>query len=133
MEQLNLIKDSISEIKRIQSFESVGKVTLEVIDAVIRLCGAYARAVDWESWEEKLEMDKSGMEFEGVSNMNHVINVIKYTTEKMCEIGVVAANNGGSLVKVLNFSWKGVVTLLQIGEGVCATKVNVAKSCLIGQ
>ncbi|TQE08509.1 hypothetical protein C1H46_005815 [Malus baccata] len=65
VEQLNLIKDSISEIKRIQSFESVGKVTLEVLDAVIRLCGAYDRAVDWDSWEEKLEMDKSGMEFEG--------------------------------------------------------------------
>ncbi|KAM0985685.1 hypothetical protein ACFX13_013145 [Malus domestica] len=126
VEQLNLIKDSISEIKRIEPFESVGKVMLEVIDAVIRLCGAYARAVNWESWEEKLERDKTGTHFEGVSNMNHVITVIKYTIEKLCEIGVVAANNGGSLVKVLNFTWKGVVSLLQLGEGVFATKVNVA-------
>ncbi|PQM42420.1 uncharacterized protein Pyn_17368 [Prunus yedoensis var. nudiflora] len=126
VEQLNLIKDSISEIKRIQCFESVVKVTLEVIDAVIRLCGAYARAVNWESWDEKLAGDKTGMDVEGVSNMNHVINVTKYTIEKLCEIGIVAANNGGSLVKVLNFSWKGVVTLLQLGEGVLATKVNVA-------
>ncbi|CAN6677557.1 unnamed protein product [Malus baccata var. baccata] len=119
VEQLNLIKDSISEIKRIQSFESVGKVTLEVIDAVIRLCGAYARAVDWESWEEMLEMDKSGMEFEGVSNMNHVINVIKYTTTTTKPFPTKWATTT---------SWKGVVTLLQLGEGVCATKVNVAKS-----
>ncbi|KAI5348341.1 hypothetical protein L3X38_001228 [Prunus dulcis] len=126
VEQLNLIKDSISEIKRIPCFESVVKVALEVIDAVIRLCGAYARAVNWESWDEKLAGDKTGMGVEGFSNMNHVINVTKYTIEKLCEIGIVAANNGGSLVKVLNFSWKGVVTLLQLGEGVLATKVNVA-------
>ncbi|PRQ36925.1 hypothetical protein RchiOBHm_Chr4g0396881 [Rosa chinensis] len=128
-EELNLIKDSISEIKRIQSFvseEVVVKVTQEVIDSVIRLCGAYARALNWESWEEKLERDKTDMDFEGANSMNHVINVTKCTIEKLCEMGFIAANNGGSLVPIINMSWKGVVTLLQLGDGVLATKVNVA-------
>ncbi|KAL6191892.1 hypothetical protein ACLB2K_038281 [Fragaria x ananassa] len=128
-EELNLIKDSLPEIKRIQSFvseEVVVKVTQEVIDSVIRLCGTYARALNWESWEEKLERDKTDMDFQGAKRMNHVINVTKCTVEKLCEMGVVAANNGGSLVPIINMSWKGVVTLLQLGDGVLATKVNVA-------
>nr|XP_011470922.1 PREDICTED: uncharacterized protein LOC101299147 isoform X2 [Fragaria vesca subsp. vesca] len=128
-EELNLIKDSLPEIKRIQSFvseEVVVKVTQEVIDSVIRLCGTYARALNWESWEEKLERDKTDMDFQGAKSMNHVINVTKCTVEKLCEMGVVAANNGGSLVPIINMSWKGVVTLLQLGDGVLATKVNIA-------
>ncbi|KAK9931372.1 hypothetical protein M0R45_018648 [Rubus argutus] len=128
-EELSLIKDSLSEIKRIQSFvssEVVVKITQDVIDAVIRLCGAYARAFNWESWDEKFERDKTDVDVEGANNMNHVINVTKCTIEKLCEMGIIAANNGGSLVPILNLSWKGVVTLLQLGDGVLATKVNVA-------
>lgn len=116
-------------MQRIQSFvseEVVVKVTQEVIDSVIRLCGTYARALNWESWEEKLERDKTDVDFQGAKRMNHVINVTKCTVEKLCEMGVVAANNGGSLVPIINMSWKGVVTLLQLGDGVLATKVNVA-------
>ncbi|XP_050373060.1 uncharacterized protein LOC126790759 [Argentina anserina] len=128
-EELNMIKDLISEIKRIQSFvseEVVVKVTQEVIDSVIRLCGTYVRGMNWESWEEKLERDKTDMDFDGANSMNHVINVTKCAVEKLCEMGIVAANNGGSLVPIINTSWKGVVTLLQLGDGVLATKVNVA-------
>ncbi|KAK9907006.1 hypothetical protein M0R45_002503 [Rubus argutus] len=66
------------------------------------------------------------MDVEGANSMNHVIIVTKCTIEKLCEMGIIASNNGGSLVPILNLSWKGVVTLLQLGDGVLATKVNVA-------
>ncbi|BBG92644.1 hypothetical protein Prudu_000438 [Prunus dulcis] len=67
--ELNLIKDSMSEIK----------VALEVIDAVIRLCGAYARAVNWESWDEKLAGDKTGM---GVKLLKTAADVFTELLEK---------------------------------------------------
>ncbi|KAL5542514.1 hypothetical protein UlMin_010224 [Ulmus minor] len=126
-EQLNLTKDSISEIKKIHSHGSeVLKVANMAIDAVIKLCGAYAQAIDWKSYEEKLEKEKNSMNCEGVNDTNHVINITKCTIEKLCEMGIIAANSGGSLVSILNVSWKGVVTLLQHGNGVLAMKMNVA-------
>lgn len=102
------------------------KVAHVVIDAVIKLCGVYAQAVTWKFSDEKIETDKNSMECEGVNNMDHVINITKCTIEKLHEMGIIAANNGGSLVSILNVSWKGVVNLLQLGEGVLATKMNVA-------
>lgn len=56
----------------------------------------------------------------------HVANIIKCVVEKLSEIGVQAANGGGSLVTILNVSWKGVVTVLQLSRGELAAKVNVA-------
>ncbi|PON40374.1 holliday junction resolvase [Parasponia andersonii] len=127
IEQLNLTRDLISEIKRIDSHGSeVLKVAHMVIDAVIRLCGVYAQDVNCKFSAEKLEMEKNNMKCEGIDNMNHVINITKCTIEKLREMGIIAANIGGSLVSMLNVSWKGVVTLLQLGEGLLAIKMNVA-------
>lgn len=58
--------------------------------------------------------------------MNHVANITKCTVEKLSELGILAANGGGSLVTILNVSWKGVGTLLLLGKEVLAVKVNVA-------
>ncbi|PON66095.1 holliday junction resolvase [Trema orientale] len=127
IEQLSLTRDLISEMKRIDSHGSeVLKVAHMVIDAVIRLCGVYAQDINWKFSAEKLEMEKNNMECERVDNMNHVINITKCTIEKLHEMGIIAANIGGSLVSMLNVSWKGVGTLLQLGEGLLAIKMNVA-------
>lgn len=120
------ISHSIVYMQRIQLYGSeVLKVSQEIIDCVVRLCGMHAGAVNWGSYDEKFE-DKSGMDCEAINVKDYVINIIKYTIEKLCEIGTIAADGGGSLVTILNLSWKGVVTLLQLGEGILAVKMNIA-------
>ncbi|KAF4370864.1 hypothetical protein G4B88_012664 [Cannabis sativa] len=127
LEQLNLTKELLSEIKKINSHGSeVLKIAHMVIDAVIRLCGVYSEAVTWNVTDEKLDTENSSMECEVINNMNHVIDITKCSIGKLHEIGIIAANSGGSLVSILNVSWKGVVSLLQLGEGILAIKMNVA-------
>ncbi|XP_075664305.1 uncharacterized protein LOC142633929 isoform X1 [Castanea sativa] len=130
LEQLDVTKDSVSEVKQIiGSFGSeVVKVTQLVIDAVIRLCRVYSQAVNREFCDgnRNPEKDKNCMEFEATSNVTHVSSITKCAIEKLCELGILAANDGGSLVTILNVSWKGVVSLLQLGKETLAVKVSVA-------
>ncbi|XP_041013996.1 uncharacterized protein LOC121257155 isoform X1 [Juglans microcarpa x Juglans regia] len=126
-EQLNLTKNSIAEVKRIGSLGSeVVKAAQIVIDAVIRLCRVYSLAVNRELCDGNPEKDESCMDFEAANSVNHVSKIAKCTIEKLCELGILAANDGGSLVTILNVSWKGVVTLLQLGKGALSVKVKVA-------
>ncbi|KAJ4968051.1 hypothetical protein NE237_014752 [Protea cynaroides] len=125
-EQLNLTKASISEIKRIHAVGSeVLKVTQVVVDATIRLCRAYSQAVNWDSYNLGIRGDEGSMDSENVNNVNHVIHITACAIESLHELGTLAATGGGSLVTILNASWKGVVTLLQLGKGVLAAKVKV--------
>ncbi|WJX13796.1 hypothetical protein P8452_04147 [Trifolium repens] len=120
IEVLNLTKDSISEAKKIQSFGSeILKVAHMVIDVVVKLCKVRSELINWgEACDEKqLRLDKP-------TNVGHTINITKYTIEKLSQIGVLAAKDGGSLVNILSISWKGVVSLLQIGGG-HFTEVNI--------
>ncbi|XP_027367312.1 uncharacterized protein LOC113873405 [Abrus precatorius] len=112
LEALTLTKDSISGAKQIQSFGSeILKVGQMVIDAVIKLCKVRSESVNWEACDEKwLRLDKP-------TTVNHAINITKCTVEKLSQIGVLAASDGGNSVNILNVSWKGVVSLLQIGGG----------------
>ncbi|KAL2325030.1 hypothetical protein Fmac_024088 [Flemingia macrophylla] len=124
LEALNLTKDSISDAKKLQPFGSeILKFAHMVIDAVVKLCKAHSQLVNWEDSDEKrLRLDKP-------ISVDHVINITKCAIEKLSEIGVVAANDGGNSVNILNVSWKGVVSLLQIGGG-HFTEVHVANIVL---
>lgn len=66
------------------------------------------------------------MECEQACIMNHVMNITTVTVEKLFELGILAANDGGSLVTILNVSWKGLVNLLQLSKGKLPLKVKVA-------
>ncbi|GAU30724.1 hypothetical protein TSUD_39480 [Trifolium subterraneum] len=120
IEVLNLTKDSISEAKKVQSFGSeILKVTHMVINVVVKLCKVRSELINWEACDKKQPMiDKP-------TNVGHTINITKYTIEKLSQIGILAAKDGGSLVNILSISWKGVVSLLQIGGG-HFTEVNIA-------
>lgn len=120
LEQLNLAKELISENKKIIAFgPDILKATQVVLDAAIKLCRAYSQSVNWEL-SNKFETDS--VEFH---SMNHVLNIKKCVIEKLSEVGIVAANDGGGLVTILNMSWKGVVTLLQLGKGALVPRVNI--------
>ncbi|XP_011020704.1 PREDICTED: uncharacterized protein LOC105122981 isoform X3 [Populus euphratica] len=125
-EQLNLIKDIVSEIKNINSFGSEAlKAAQTLIDTVVRLCKGYFDAVNWDLCDARPEKDGNNTDSERVNLMNHVTNITKCTTEKLCELGILAANDGGSLVTILNVSWKGVITLLQQGKRVLREILSV--------
>ncbi|XP_057958263.1 uncharacterized protein LOC131151089 isoform X2 [Malania oleifera] len=127
LEQLNITKDSVSEIKRIDSFGSeVLKVVQLVLDAVIELSKVYSQSINWEICDVRAEKDNSTIKCEQADGRNHIVNIIKCAIEKLFELGIVAANNGGNLVAILNMSWKGVVTLLQLGKGTLAAEVKVS-------
>jgi hypothetical protein len=96
-----------------------------VIDTVVRLCKGYFDAVNWDLCDARPEKDGNNTDSERANIMNHVTNITKCTTEKLCELGILAANDGGSLVTILNVSWKGVITLLQQGKRVLREMLSV--------
>ncbi|XP_017974328.1 PREDICTED: uncharacterized protein LOC18602803 isoform X2 [Theobroma cacao] len=127
LEQLNLAKDAISEIKNMDSISAeVLKAAQAVIDAVIRLCKEYLQVIYWEFSAAEPENDEHDMNCEQACVTNHIMNITTVTIEKLFELGILAANGGGSLVTILNVSWKGVVTLLQLAKGKLTVNVKVA-------
>ena len=66
------------------------------------------------------------MDCEQACITNHIMNITTVTVEKLFELGILAANDGGSLVAILNVSWKGLVTLLQLAKGKLPVKVKIA-------
>ncbi|CAJ1976571.1 unnamed protein product [Sphenostylis stenocarpa] len=124
LEVLNLTKDSISHAKKIQSFGSETlKVAHMVLDAVVKFCKARSEIVNW------VGSDENGLRLDRPITVDHVICITKCAIEKLSQIGVFAATDGGNSVNILNVSWKGVVSLLQVGGG-HFTEVNVANIVL---
>lgn len=96
------------------------------VDAANRLCKVYCNSVNWDIYCAKTENESLG-DCKETENGDHVVHVTNCTIKKLCELGTVAANDGGSLVSLLNMSWKGVVSLLQFGRGSLAAKVNITE------
>lgn len=96
-----------------------------VLDGAIRLCRAYSQTIKWDSSDSSVDKDESQKNGGSVGSMTHIINITKCTLENLSELGILAASGGGSLVSILNMSWKGVVTLLQLGKGALADKINI--------
>ncbi|CAA7054052.1 unnamed protein product [Microthlaspi erraticum] len=111
-EQLNLMKE------KVESFSTeILKAVQAVIDSIVRLCKDYSPAVN--QWIN----DKKTNGNEGIARMeqgnNTVCNLVSLITlgvKSLSELGMLAARDGGNLVTILNTSWKGVITLLQIDK-----------------
>ncbi|GLT56408.1 hypothetical protein SLA2020_294510 [Shorea laevis] len=124
LEQLDMIRNAISEIKKISSIGGeVLRAAQIAIEAVIKLCKEYLQVVKWELSDLEFEKEKMDINCQKVC----IINITMVTIEKLFELGILAANDGGSLVTILNVSWKGVVTLLQLGKGKLSWKGKVAE------
>ncbi|XP_077250899.1 holliday junction resolvase isoform X2 [Tasmannia lanceolata] len=96
-----------------------------VLDAAIKLCRVYSQAIKWDSYVVNTDEDENSMNNQRVDNVTHIINIVTCTIENLYELGILAASGGGNLVTILNISWKGVVTLLQLGKGALADKINI--------
>ncbi|KAH6786814.1 hypothetical protein C2S52_006366, partial [Perilla frutescens var. hirtella] len=124
-EQFSLMKDLVSEIKRIPAIgPELLKAAQMTVDGATRLCKVYCNGVKWDIYRAKTE-NESSRDCEETENGDHIVHVTNCTIKKLCELGTAAANDGGSLVSLLNISWKGVVSLLQFGRGSLAAKVNI--------
>nr|CAD1836048.1 unnamed protein product [Ananas comosus var. bracteatus] len=122
-ESLKLTRASITESKKIHPVASeVLKVAQLVLDSAIKLCRAYSQVtkLDHQSMDKKSTNDDKDMDLAA-----HVIKITSCTIENLYDLGIFAASGGGSWVTLLNISWKGLVSLLQLVKGVLA-EVNVA-------
>lgn len=100
------------------------------MDAAIKLCRRYFESINLDTSEATIEARKGFEDGIPVDFPSHVVNVTAFTIENLHELGVIAAAGGGSLVTVLNVSWKGVVSLLQLGKKVLAGKVKIGNIIL---
>lgn len=69
--------------------------------------------------------DKNYMDTEPPVDTLHMVSINKCAIGKLCEIGVLMADCGGSLASILNVSWRGVVTLLHLGKGSLELEVAI--------
>jgi len=132
-EQLNLIKNSISDIKKMHSESEILKAGQELLGATIRLSSIYCRSINSNS-DLIPTYQKDGISVNDGRKevMPHIVNIASCTIENLYELGILAATGGGNLVTILNISWKGVVSLLQleVGKEVMASKVNISNIIL---
>ncbi|KAK9664773.1 hypothetical protein RND81_14G067100 [Saponaria officinalis] len=127
-ELLSLVKDLATDLKKIQSLTSeLLKEAEVVLESAIKVCKVYAQEVNLGSYSQITQNDGSSLDDRGASHLNHVTNLIKHMIEKLSELGILAADSGGSLVTVLNLSWKGVISLLQLGGNALSQKVNIGE------
>ncbi|XP_073000836.1 uncharacterized protein [Typha latifolia] len=125
-ELLNLSKASIMENEKIHSVASeVLKVAQVVLDAVIKLCRAFFQSLKLDYYNLNNYRNRKDINDEELDFASQAVRITAYTIETLYELGIYAASGGGSRVTVLNLSWKGVVSLLQLGKGVLTEKVNV--------
>ncbi|XP_068667032.1 uncharacterized protein [Aristolochia californica] len=126
LEQLSLTKALISGIKRVPFIASeVLKLAQVVLDSSVKLCRAYSQEVKWGTDVPNVEEDLTIGDDRRLDNLKHVINITVCTIGNLYELGTIAASGGGSLVTILNISWKGVVSLLQLGNRTLADKVSI--------
>ncbi|KAL3724634.1 hypothetical protein ACJRO7_029749 [Eucalyptus globulus] len=103
LEQLNLTKDSLSEIES---------------STVVKLCEDYCQSGN--HLRARSVKEQSTVDTEGAGDINYVANVAKHIVEKLCVLETIAASGGGS-----------VVTLVQIGKAALEVDFNVADITLI--
>jgi len=124
-EQLNLIKDSVSDIKKMHSESEILKAGQELLGAAIRLSSIYCRSITNSDLMPTYQKDDIPVDDGRMEVMPHIVNIASCTIENLYELGILAATGGGNLVTILNISWKGVVSLLQleVGKEVMASKI----------
>ncbi|XP_010542977.1 PREDICTED: uncharacterized protein LOC104816017 [Tarenaya hassleriana] len=117
-DQLNITKEVILNAKKVDTFsEEILKAAQMVIDCVVRLCKeCYSQAKDKDTNDRT------------VSNF---LSMTELAVKALSELGILAAKDGGNLVSILNSSWKGVITLLQIDKHTIVSKVEVADIILM--
>ncbi|CAG7900257.1 unnamed protein product [Brassica rapa] len=130
-EQLNLTKEVILNAKKVESFSlEIFKAVQGVIDSIVRLCKEFSPTVNQCVNEMKTNGNVGISTMEEGNNVCNLVSIITMGVKSMSELGMLAARDGGNLVTILNTSWKGVISLLQIDKQTLASKVDVGEIIL---
>lgn len=117
--------------QKVESFSSeILKAAQVVIDTIVRLCKEYSPTVDQDVNEIKTNGNVGKARMEEGKTVCNLVSIITLGVKSLSELGMLAAKNGGNLVTILNTSWKGVITLLQIDKQTLASKVDVGEIIL---
>ncbi|KAG8073439.1 hypothetical protein GUJ93_ZPchr0006g43216 [Zizania palustris] len=128
VELLTLAENSIIDNKKYGTTTHVAKVAAKAapvfLDETIKLCRGYFEAAKSDQCIMSIAKEKTTVKQKEDLTSN-VAQITARTIQTLCKIGTYAASSGGSQVILLNMSWKGVVSLLQLGKGMIEEKVNV--------
>ncbi|XP_047083568.1 uncharacterized protein LOC124694647 [Lolium rigidum] len=104
----------------------VAKAAPVFLDETIKLCRAYCEAAKSDICRMSMPAEETIVEHAVPDLTSNVTRITTCTIQTLCKIGTYAASSGGSQVALLNVSWKGVVSLLQLGKGSIEVKVSVS-------
>eukprot|EP01018_Ginkgo_biloba_P002592 Gb_10688 [translate_table: standard] len=109
------------------------KAGQELLGTAIRLSSIYCRSINSEASQiQPYQRNENSVNDDRKKSMPHIVNIASCTIENLYELGIIAATGGGNLVTILNVSWKGVASLLQLEDGkeVMASRVNISNIIL---
>uniref|UniRef100_A0ACD5TUG4 Uncharacterized protein n=1 Tax=Avena sativa TaxID=4498 RepID=A0ACD5TUG4_AVESA len=104
----------------------VAKAAPVFLDESTKLCRAYCEAAKSDICRMSMLTEETTVKHEVPDLTSDVTRIAACTIQTLCKIGTYAASSGGSQVALLNVSWKGVVSLLQLGKGLIEVKVSVS-------
>ncbi|KAL6645517.1 hypothetical protein ACP70R_017125 [Stipagrostis hirtigluma subsp. patula] len=130
-ELLILMERSIVGNKKIHgAAPDIARAAAGLLDETIKLCKAYSEITKAHTSKVSMPNEEMTVKHSEPNLTSDVIRITTSTIQTLCKMGTYAASSGGSQVTLLNASWKGVVSLLQIGKGTVEAKVNVAEIIL---
>ncbi|XP_044982921.1 uncharacterized protein LOC123449685 [Hordeum vulgare subsp. vulgare] len=125
-ELLTLMESSIVDKTINGTAAHVAKVAPVFLDETIKLCRAYCEAAKSDIGRTSMPTEETTVKHEVPDLTSNTVRITACTIQTLCKIGTYAASNGGSQVALLNVSWKGVVSLLQLGKGLIEVKVSIS-------
>ncbi|XP_062209853.1 uncharacterized protein LOC133911575 [Phragmites australis] len=126
LELLTLMESSIVDNKKIHgSTPDIAKAAPVFLDETIKLCKAYSEIAKADNCKMSTPKEETNVKHREPDLASDWTRITASTIQTLCKLGTYAASSGGSQVTLLNVSWKGVVSLLQIGKGMIEEKINV--------
>uniref|UniRef100_A0A0E0CV48 Uncharacterized protein n=1 Tax=Oryza meridionalis TaxID=40149 RepID=A0A0E0CV48_9ORYZ len=130
LELLTLTESSILD-KKLGTTGHVAKAAPVFLDETIKLCRVYSEAAKSDQCIMSMPKEETTEEHKETDLTSNIAQITACTIQSLCKIGTHAASSGGSQVILLNISWKGIISLLQLGKGMVEEKVNVRDIILI--
>ncbi|KAL6901856.1 hypothetical protein ACP4OV_004732 [Aristida adscensionis] len=123
---LILMECSIVDNKNIQGAgPDIARIVPVFLDETIKVCKAYSEITKADNCKGNMLKEEGTVKHSELDLIGNVTRITASTIQTLCKMGTYAASSGGSQVTLLNASWKGVVSLLQIGKGMVERKINV--------
>ncbi|CAN6876920.1 unnamed protein product, partial [Brassica oleracea] len=102
-----------------------------VIDSVVCLCKEFSPIVSRDMNEMNTNGDVERARIEEGNTVSNLVSIITLGVTSLCELGMLNITFVPNIpLSLINTSWKGVITLLQIDKQTLASKVDVGEIIL---